>query len=103
MSEPLLCLPSLVFHPRGYLRGNQMAAGQCQARGRETPGPEAPSPEEQSLALGGWLLGSGGNLSRISFQCDPQSYMAEQQTKESTLVVGEGCVWILKFVTLHTI
>ena len=55
------------------------------------------------LALGGWLLDSGGNLSRISFQCDPHGYMVEQQTKESTLVLGEGCVWILKFVTLHTI
>ena len=55
------------------------------------------------LALGGWLLDSGGNLSRISFQCDPHGSMVEQQTKESTLVLGEGCVWILKFVTLHTI
>lgn len=81
-----------------------MAARKCQAQrhGRH-PGPGAPSTEEQSLALGGWLLDSGGNLSRISFQCDPHGYMVEQQTKESTLVLGEGCVWILKFVTLHTI
>ena len=29
--------------------------------------------------------------------------MVDHQTKESTLIVDEGCVWILKFVTLHTI
>lgn len=81
-----------------------MAARKCQAqRHRRHPGPGAPSTEEQSLALGGWRLDSGGNLSRISFQCDPHGYMVEQQTKESTLVLGEGYVWILKFVTLHTI
>lgn len=36
------------------------------------PGSEAPPTEGQSLALGGWLLGLGGNLGRISFQCDPK-------------------------------